>query len=134
MNEMANTLVNLNINQHNVQTFESEEVPKNQNRRQRNWYYEIKIDVHNFEGKLQPDLFLEWIEKMDQFFDWKEIPENRKEKFASLKLTGHALTWGKNLQNNKQRRGKKKIQNWERMKEKMRGKFLPSDHARTLFQ
>jgi len=53
MNDMANTLANLNVNQHNVQTFESEEeIPRNHNRWQWNWDFGIKIDVHNFEGKL----------------------------------------------------------------------------------
>jgi len=95
---MANTLANLNVNNPNAQNSESEEeVPRNQNRRHRNWDHGIKIDVHNFEGKLQPDQFIKWVEKIDQFFEWKEIPDNRKVKFASLKLTGHALTWWKNL-------------------------------------
>jgi len=98
INTVAEAIANLNVNQadvnHNIQTSECEEdEPRNQNRRQRNWDYRIKIDVHNFEGKLQPEQFIEWVEKIDQFFEWKEIPDNRKVKFASLKLTGHALTW-----------------------------------------
>ena len=54
------------------------------------WDRGIKVELEDFEGRLHPDAFLDWIDRVDQYFEWKEIPEDKKVKFVSLKLKGHA--------------------------------------------
>jgi len=56
MEVMANTLAALNLNNTHAQNNESEvEVPWNQNRNNWQWDHRIKIDVCEFERKLQPE-------------------------------------------------------------------------------
>lgn len=57
----------------------------------RNWYKGIKVDVSESEGRLQPDEFLYRVNKVDQLFERTQMPDEKKVKFVSLKLKGHAL-------------------------------------------
>lgn len=38
----------------------------------------IKVDVGESEGRLQPEEFLDWVDRVDQFFEWKECLIERK--------------------------------------------------------
>ncbi len=46
---------------------------------------------------------------MDKFFEFENIPNNRKVKIAIIRLKVHALLWWEHLQTDRQRRGKEKI-------------------------
>lgn len=37
------------------------------------------------------DAFLDWAEQVNQYFEWKETPEDKKIEFFSLKLKGNDL-------------------------------------------
>jgi len=49
----------------------------------------IKLDVPTFDGRLDPQFFLDWIQ-LDRYFIWYDLTEPRKVKFATMKLTGQA--------------------------------------------
>ena len=51
------------------------------------------MDVSEFEGRLQLEEFIHCLDKIEQFFEWKELPEDKKVKFVSLKLKDHSLVW-----------------------------------------
>jgi len=38
----------------------------------------IKIDIPDFEGNLQPDDFLDWLETIEHVFECKEVTEEKK--------------------------------------------------------
>ncbi|GFS46084.1 hypothetical protein Acr_00g0100050 [Actinidia rufa] len=71
----------------------------------RRWDQGIKINVSYFEGRLKPEEFLDWVDRIDQFFKWKGLPEDKKDK----------------------------IRSWDRMKEKLRGKFFSSHMLSKMF-
>ena len=48
----------------------------------------IKIDVPNFEGRHDPQLFVDWTLQLDRYFTWYEFTESRKVKYATIKLSG----------------------------------------------
>jgi len=50
----------------------------------------IKIDVPNFEGRHNPQLFVNWTLQLDRYFTWYELTEFRKVKYAAMKLSGQA--------------------------------------------
>jgi hypothetical protein len=50
----------------------------------------IKVEAPTFEGQLDPWIFDRWIRDMDQFFDWYNLSENKRIKFAKMKLSGTA--------------------------------------------
>ena len=40
------------------------------------WDQGIKIDVREFEDRLELEEFLDWVDKLEQFFEWKEFSED----------------------------------------------------------
>ena len=70
---------------------------------------DIKVDIPNFEGKLQPDEFVEWLQTVERVFEYKEVPEDQKVKIVAIKLKKHASMWWENLKRKHEREGKSKI-------------------------
>lgn len=52
--------------------------------------FDFWVDILEFEGKLQPDDFLDWIQIVERVFDFKEVPEDHKVKLVALKLRKYA--------------------------------------------
>jgi len=48
----------------------------------------IKINVPNFEGRHDPQLFIDWTLQLDRYFTWYELTESRKIKYVAMKLSG----------------------------------------------
>ena len=59
----------------------------------------IKIDVPNFEGRHDPQLFIDWTLQLDKCFTWYELTKSRKVKYATIKLFGQASQYWTNLEN-----------------------------------
>ncbi|KAE8707521.1 Detected protein of unknown function [Hibiscus syriacus] len=55
-------------------------------------------------------------------------------KLIAIKLKGRASVWWEQLRRSLERQGKAKITDWEKMKKKMKGHFLPFGYMQTLFQ
>ena len=83
-------------------------------------FNDFKVDIQEFEGKLDPDDFIEWLQTVERIFDYKEIPEDKKVKIVALKLRKYALLWSTNLLTKRVRQEKGKIQTWDKMKAKLK--------------
>jgi len=55
---------------------------------------EIKVDIPDFEGKLQPDEFVDWLQIVERVFEYKEILEEKKVNIIAVKLKKHASICG----------------------------------------
>ncbi|PWA86577.1 hypothetical protein CTI12_AA139760 [Artemisia annua] len=55
------------------------------------------VDIPEFDGKIQPDEFLDWLHTVVKVFDFKEVSEERKVKLVAIKLRKHAGLWWENL-------------------------------------
>ena len=86
---------------------------------------DFKVDIPEFEGQLNPDDFLDWLHTVERVFDYKDIPDDKKVKLVALKLRKYASIWWSNVLTKRARKGKGKIRSWEKMKEKLKSKFLP---------
>jgi len=64
-------------------------MPKNSN--------DFKVEILEFEGKLDPDEFLEWLYPIKRVFDYKEIPDDKNVKLVALRLRRYASLWWTNL-------------------------------------
>ena len=92
------------------------------------------VEVVPYDGKLDINVMLDWIFDIEKFFDYENTPNNRKVKIVVTKLKGHASLWWEHLQINRQRKGKQKIKTWEKMVNKIKKKFLPTDYQMNLLR
>ena len=95
---------------------------------------DVKVDIPEFEGRLDPDEFLEWLQAVERAFEVKEILEDKKVKLVVLKLTKYASIWWTNLLAKRVRQGKGKIRTRDKMKSKLKARFLPPIHFRNYSQ
>lgn len=63
---------------------------------------------------------------MEKVFDQEDVADPHRVKFACIKLRGHATLWWEQLQKDRVLKKLEKIQTWDEMVSKMKGKFLPS--------
>ena len=39
---------------------------------------DFKVEIPEFEGRLEPDEFLEWLQTVERVFEYKDVPEDKK--------------------------------------------------------
>ena len=70
---------------------------------------DIKVDIPEYDGRLDADEFVEWLRTVERVFDYKQTPDNKKVKIVALKLTKYASTWWASICAKRARQGKDKI-------------------------
>ncbi|GJX88021.1 RNA-directed DNA polymerase [Tanacetum coccineum] len=85
----------------------------------------LRTDIPEFEGRLQPDEFLDWLQTVERLFDIRDIPDRLKVKIVALKLKKSASLWWEHVQTQRYRAGKHKVESWDKMKKLLKAKFLP---------
>lgn len=73
----------------------------------------LAVEVACYDGKLETDVVLDWISKMDNFFEYENTPDNQKVKIAVTKLKGHTSLCWDHLQIERQK-GEKKDQDLDK--------------------
>ena len=48
----------------------------------------IKVNVSNFDGCLDPQYYLDWVMTLERYFKWYELSQERRVRFAAMKLVG----------------------------------------------
>ncbi|XP_074267014.1 uncharacterized protein LOC141590315 [Silene latifolia] len=87
-----------------------------------------------FVGGTDPEDYLEWERKIDRLFDFKDLDDNKRCKYAILKLTRGASLWYENLKAQRARAGKEKLASWDTLKRKLRKRYVPATHRLTLYK
>lgn len=93
----------------------------------------IKVDILEFEGRAQPDDFIDWLHTVERIFEYKGVPDNCKVKIVAIKLKKHASTWWEHLKKLRAREGKGKIVTWEKLHKALKKKFLPDNLRQDAF-
>ena len=91
--------------------FEDEEprrTPRRESRPPTNSNY-FRVELPEFEGKLDRDEFLEWLHTVERMFDYKEVLEEKKVKLVVLRLRKYSSLWWTNLCSKRIRERKPKI-------------------------
>nr|GEW80356.1 RNA-directed DNA polymerase [Tanacetum cinerariifolium] len=85
----------------------------------------MRVDIHVFEGRIQPDEFIDWIHTVERVFDYQEVRDDLKVKIVAIKLKKHAYVWWEQLKLKRAHENKPRIRTWEKMKRELQKKFLP---------
>jgi len=88
----------------------------------------MKVDVPDFLGKLEPNVFEDWLTAIKDYFDWFSVSEDRKVRYVRMKLKGHARAWWGSVEEQLQRTHRSTVSNWAEMKERLKEKYLPIDY------
>ncbi|KAI9173861.1 hypothetical protein LWI28_007727 [Acer negundo] len=94
----------------------------------------IKVKIPTFQGKTDPEAYLEWEKRIELVFDCHDYSELKKVKLAAIEFTDYAIVWLDQLIMSRRRNGERPIEMWEEMKTVMRRRFILSHYYKGLFQ
>ncbi len=92
------------------------------------------MKIPQFQGKNDPELYLEWEKKVEHIFECHNYSMEKKVKLAVIEFSDYALNWWDQLVISRRRNHERPINNWEDMKAIMRKRFVPSYYYRELRQ
>ena len=93
----------------------------------------IKMKISSFQGKNDPEAYLEWERKVELVFYCHHYSENKKVKLAVIEFSDYAIVWWGQLVLNKRRNKESSMETWEEMKRVMRKRFVPTYYYRELY-
>jgi hypothetical protein len=94
----------------------------------------IKIKIPSFQGKIDPEAYLEWETKMEMVFDCHNYSKIKKIKLAAIEFTDYGIVWVDQLLINRRTNREPPVDTWEEMKMLMRKCFVPSHYYKGLYQ
>ena len=86
----------------------------------------IKMKILSFQGRTDPEVYLEWEKKIDLVFDCHNYSEEKNVKLAVIELTDYAIIWWDQLVTNRRRNNERPVETWGELKAIMRRRFVPS--------
>jgi hypothetical protein len=75
-----------------------------------------------------------WIRDMDRFFEWHNLSDDRKVRFAKMMLIDEAKIYWRDVDDCLEMRGKPPITDWIKMKQKLQKKYLPHSYRNKLLE
>ena len=94
----------------------------------------IKHKIPNFQGKSDPESYLQWEKQLELIFDCHQFSEEKKVKLAVTQFSDYAIAWWDHLVISRRRNLEYPIDNWPELKVVMRKRFVPKHYHRELVQ
>ncbi|PKU87240.1 hypothetical protein MA16_Dca009388 [Dendrobium catenatum] len=95
--------------------------------------FRVKLDIPFFDGKLHIEDYLDWERAVETFFEYMEIEPEKQVKYVACRLKGGASAWWQQVIQSRRREGRGAVRSWFRMKQLLRGHFLPIDFEQMLY-
>jgi len=70
---------------------------------------------------------------MERVYEYKDIPKDKKVKLIALRLHKYASLWWTNLYAKRVREREYKIRTWDKMKHKLKARFLPPTYVQECY-
>ncbi|KAA3466167.1 mutant gag-pol polyprotein [Gossypium australe] len=80
----------------------------------------IKMTIPLFQGKNNPEAYLEWEKKIELVFECHNYSESKRVKLAAIEFSDYAIVWWDQLVMSRRRNGERPISTWAEMKSVMR--------------
>jgi len=93
-------------------------------------FSKIKFKIPPFDGKYDPDAYLEWELAVDQKFNSHQVPVEHRVRLATSEFTSFALFWWNDLCN--ANNAAAVPQTWNALKQRMKSRFVPPYYQRDL--
>ena len=78
------------------------------------------MKIPSFEGKNEPDAFLEWERKIKLVFDCQNFYDLRKVRLAASEFSGYAINWYDQVLTHRRRTCERPIETWDELTMLMR--------------
>ncbi|XP_027156737.1 uncharacterized protein LOC113757826 [Coffea eugenioides] len=92
----------------------------------------VKLKIPSFQGKSDPEAYLEWERKIELVYECHTYTEEQKVKLAAVEFTDYASIWWDQLRLSRRRNRERPLETWEEMRSLMRKRFVPSYYSRDL--
>jgi hypothetical protein len=92
----------------------------------------IKLKIPRFQGKNDPEAYLEWEKRVDCIFYCHNYSEVKKVKLVVIEFTDYVLIWWDQNVISRKRSGERLVASWEEMKVLMGRRFVPNHYYRDL--
>nr|GEX48295.1 hypothetical protein [Tanacetum cinerariifolium] len=77
---------------------------RNQRVDNRHWESGIRVNIPEYNGDaLNPEGFIDWLVAIEEVFEFKEVPENKRVSLIATKLRGRASAWWQQLKLTRER-------------------------------
>ncbi|GJX88242.1 putative nucleotidyltransferase, ribonuclease H [Tanacetum coccineum] len=77
---------------------------RNQREDNRHWESRMRVNILDFDGDtLSPEGFIDWLVTVEEVFEFKEVPENKRVSLIATKLRGRASAWWQQLKLTRER-------------------------------
>ncbi|XP_056850830.1 uncharacterized protein LOC130500129 [Raphanus sativus] len=106
--------------------------PFGRNERTDNGLGGLKLKIPSFDGKNDPDAFLEWERKIELVFDCQNFSDIKKVRLAAAEFTGYAINWYDRVVTSRRRAGVAPVVTWDELSMLMRTRFVPDHYHRDL--
>ena len=100
---------------------------------QRDITKKVKVSAPEFDGRMDPNAFSDWLVAIEEYFDWCEMIDSEQVPFAKMKLTNSTKMYWHNVLQDMIRLGEPPITQWAVMKEKLHEKYIPPSYKSQLF-
>ena len=88
----------------------------------------IKVNVVDFSRRLNPQGFIDWLNSLEDYFNWYRMDDAQRVAFVKVKLKGSVRAWWHGVDHNNFVMGHPAVTRWDDMREKLEGKYLPSNY------
>ncbi|XP_039164045.1 uncharacterized protein LOC120291138 [Eucalyptus grandis] len=102
--------------------------------REPDWEKEVKKDVPEFTSNESPDEIVDWLTLVNEVFEHRNVPENRRVGIIAMRFRGKAIAWWRREKQTRQAVGKAQVTSWRKMEGKIQKYFLPKGYKRELYQ
>ncbi|GKF23361.1 hypothetical protein Tco_0075683 [Tanacetum coccineum] len=94
----------------------------------------MRVNIPDFSGDtLSPEGFIDWLVAVEEVFEFKEVPKNKRVSLITTKLYGRASAWWQQLKLTRERVRKPMIVSCQKMKKCMRAIFIPHNYQRQMY-
>ena len=84
----------------------------------------VKVEAPEFDGRLDPTYFLDWLANMEDFFDWYDMNDTQRIRFTKIRLVGTARTYWHTVEVTLEEQGQPPVTTWARMKMKLEETYV----------
>ena len=99
---------------------------------QRDITKKVKVGALEFNGRMDPNAFFDWLVAIEKYFYWYEMNDSERVRFAKMKLTNSSKMYWQNVLQDMFRLSEPPINQWVVMKAKLQEKYIPPSYKSQL--